>query len=505
MELKSAGYCAFVFAALLVYFCFHKNRTLQRNVILVSSALLIVSLTNVPTLLLMLFIALTVFILGLAIEKSTVEGNMKKARCLMFAGVFFVLGILIYFKFFTFTFEALRRFAAGRGVSFGELVFPVGLSYYALSMTAYLIDIYHKKHGAEKSFPDILEFFFYFPSITEGPINLYAKTMPQLKEAHSFDSDRCVLGLLRILWGYIKKVVIADRIGILVTGILSEKENGGFILFFAMLLYSFQIYTDFSGGIDVIMGVSEILGVKLTENFRAPLVSKSVTEFWQRWHMSLGEFMEKYVYYPIVLNKRVMKLSKKVRWKYLQRAFSATLASVIVFILVGIWHGTGWNYVVYGCFQAFFVSQAVLLAPVWKNARAGLKINDAGLSYRILTALRTFLILTFGRYFIKAANLSNAVEMLRRTFTEWRFSCLFDGSLLHYGLDIKNLYLMYFSILLIIIADILAERKVSIRSWILSQDRLLRYMVYLAGVFFVIIFGIYGKGYDSTTFIYQAF
>ncbi len=505
MELKSAGYCAFALVAIAAYFCFQKNRTAQRNVILIASALLIVSLGGLKTLILMLFIAFIVFRLGLSIEKSTAEKDVKKARRLMFAGVFFVLGCLCYFKFFTFTFEAFRAVMEGRGLSFGKLVFPVGLSYYSLSMTAYLIDIYHKKHPAEKSFPDILEFFFYFPSIIEGPINLYAKTEPQMKEAHSFDGDRAFLGLLRVLWGYIKKVVIADRIGILVTGILSDKETHGFILFFAMILYSFQIYTDFSGGIDVIMGISEILGIKLTENFKAPLVAGSVTEFWQRWHMSLGKFMEKYVYYPIVLNKRVIKLSKKIPWKYLQRAFSATIASIGVFILVGIWHGTGWNYVVYGCFQALFVSSAVLLGPVYKKARTSLKIDEKAASYRFLTALRTFIILTFGRYFIRSANLTGTFDLLGRTFSEWRISCLFNGELLHYGMDIKNLYLMYISIVLIIITDILADRKANIREWILKQDSLFRYSVYLAGMFFVIIFGIYGAGYDATSFIYQAF
>ena len=133
------------------------------------------------------------------------------------------------------------------------------------------------------------------------------------------------MGIQRSVWGYFKKLVVADRIGILVMGILQDENAVGPVVVYALILYSFQIYADFSGGIDVIMGISEMLDISLTENFRSPLVSTSVTEYWQRWHISLGEFMEKYIYYPIVLNRNVMKFSKKIPGKYISRAFSALL------------------------------------------------------------------------------------------------------------------------------------------------------------------------------------
>ncbi len=505
LELKSLSFCLFVLITVTAYFCAHRFRRVQRDIIIAASCVMIISLSSVGTLLISVTAASAVFFMGRLIERKLENGKTLAGKLLMYAGVALVVAYLCYYKFFTSTYADIWYFFDGLGIQFGELIVPLGISYYSLSLIAYILDVGHKKHPAEKNWLDFMEFILYFPSIIEGPINLYKKIMPQLKEAHSFNEGRVVSGLMRILWGYIKKIVIADRIGIIVSEILADEETCGLVVFYAMILYSFQIYTDFSGGIDVMMGVSAILGISLAENFRAPLVAGSVTEYWQRWHMSLGEFMEKYIYYPIVLNRTVMKLSRKIPIRYLQRAFSATAASVVVFVIVGIWHGTGWNYVVYGCYQALFVGSAVLLGPVWKSVRTRLMIRETAVSYRILTALRTFVILTFGRYFIKAADLEHTFALFARTFRSFNISALFDGTLLQYGLDYKNLYLMIFCIFLVLFVDILAEKKISISKWILKQDVVFRYAAYLAGLFFIIIFGIYGSEYDSSAFIYQAF
>ncbi len=329
-----------------------------------------------------------------------------------------------------------------------------------------------------------------------------------VKKAHRFDCDRAVKGLQRSLWGYFKKAVIADRIGIFVSGVLSDENAEGFVLLWAMIIYSLQIYADFSGGIDVIMGISEILDIRLPENFKAPLVSKSVTEYWQRWHISLGVFMERYLYYPIVLNRRIMRLSKKIPDNYLRKVCPAVSASAAVFVIVGIWHGTGWNYVVYGCYQAVFVTGAVLLGPCYKKWKKNLHIDDSCISWRIFQILRTFLILTAGRYFIRADNLSHAAKLLGRTFQKlsWQgIHVLFDDSLLSYGLDHKNLMLMYMGAVLIILVDVLHERNIHFRELLMKQDIVFRYAVYYALLFGIIIFGVYGPGYDSASFIYQGF
>lgn len=507
MELKSLTYVAFCLVVILIYYLANKiYPKAQKYVILLANLIMIYSLSRKTVVLLVLLLALFVYLMGIGVENSIKNGKKSLSKLLMWLSVIGIIGLLCYFKFFKGTYVTLQNILALRGIGLADLIVPAGISYYSLSLTAYIIDIYHKKLKAERNYLDLLTFVTFFPSIVEGPINMYKKVAPQLTTNHGFDPDNFYRGFQRAIWGYFKKVVIADRIGILVMGILTADGVAGFTLFWAMVLYSFQIYTDFSGGIDVVMGVAEAMDIKLSENFRAPLCSKSVTEYWQRWHMSLGEFMEKYIYYPIVLNRSVMKFSKKIPNKYLQKVFSATLASIIVFVVVGIWHGTGWNYVVYGCYQAIFVSSAVLLGPAYKVWKDKLHINDKCISWRVFAVLRTFIILTLGRYFIKARDLTQAFELFDRTFKgKWNIGVLFDGSMLNFGLDYKNQLVMYLSIVLLIIIDIMHFRGVKIREEFMKFDIVFRYSIYVLAVMSIVIFGIYGPGFTGASFIYQGF
>ena len=505
MELKSLAYLIFVIITIIAYFASCRKQSAQRLVLIIANLLFIVLAADVRSLCIILILVTFVYFMGIFIGNAVSKKEKKKSQVLMWFGVIFVIAVLCYFKFFRESFEIIRTAFLENGFEIAELITPIGISYYSLTFIAYLVDVYHKKYAAEKNYLDFLVFITFFPSIIQGPIGLYKTVAPQFKEAHYFDWDRAVRGLQRLLWGYFKKIVIADRIGIIVLAILKDDGATGFLIFWAMVLYSFQIYTDFSGGIDVIMGVAEILDIKLIENFKAPLMSKSVTEYWARWHMSLGAFMEKYIYYPIVLNRSVMKFSKKIKNSYLQKVFSATLASIIVFVIVGIWHGTGWNYVVYGCYQAIFVSSAVLLGPLYKKWKAALKIDDASVTWQIFATVRTFIILVFGRMLIRAKDLTQAMELYAKTFRKWNPEVLFNGTLLRYGLDYKNYYLMIVCIVIVIIVDVLHYRKVKIRELIMQQDVVFRYAIYFVAIFAIIIFGIYGAEYTSASFIYQGF
>ena len=504
MEIKSLAYIGFCLLVIVLYFFASKRQRLQRDILLAANVFFIWTVCGLKSSLLLLFYSSLIYILGRVIGRHIENKNKAGAQAFMWGGIIFCVAFLCYFKFFNASFEALREILLGH-FDIGSLITPVGMSYVTLSFIAYLWDVCHKKHKAEENYFDFLAFSTYFPSIVEGPVNLYKKLSPQLKEAHSFDYDRAAFGLMRLVWGYIKKMVIADRIGILVSGVLKDERATGFIVFYVMILYSFQIYTDFSGGIDVIMGISEILGIKLAENFNAPLISKSVTEYWQRWHMSLGEFMEKYIYYQLALHRQVMAFSKKLPFKYLQKIFAATFASVVVFVIVGIWHGTGWNYVVYGAYQALFVSSAIFMLPVYKWLKNTFRVKEETPGYRIFMSLRTFFILVIGRYFIRAKDLGQTFELLKRTFVSFNPHAVFDGSLLEYGLDLKNIYIMYIGILIVIIIDILHGNKFKIREAIGRCDIAVRVVIYMLAIFSIIIFGIYGPGFSAASFIYQEF
>lgn len=507
MSIKSLSFLMFVF----VVFCFYyavKKVKLQQMVILIAGIFCMISMSNIVATITVALLVLCVYAIAIHIEtliqKNAGTVTLAVKGWLMLA-VFLDIGMLLYFKFFKNTYLLIQKLFAAGNITLAELIVPIGLSYYTLAMYGYLMDIYHKKYPAEKDLLLFLTYVTYFPAIIEGPINLYKKVAPQFREQHFFDKDRVVMGMQRCLWGYFKKVVIADRIGILVMGILQDDKAVGVLLFYAMILYSFQIYTDFSGGIDVIMGISEMLDIKLTENFKSPLISSSITEYWARWHISLGEFMEKYIYYPIALNRNVMKFSKKIPNKYLSRAFSSALASFIVFIIVGIWHGTGWNYVVYGLYQAIFVAGAVLFTPFYKRMKSVLHIDDKTFGWKLFTVLRTFIILVFGRILIKSADMHGVGIFLQRLFADANPHALFDGSVYQFGLDYKNVFLIYACILLIIVVDILHEKGVHFRQLLMQQGIVFRYLVYYTAIFSIIILGIYGPEFHSADFIYQAF
>lgn len=501
MNINSLSFLLFCVITLAAYFAL-QNTGFQKYVLLIADGVLFVSLTGYKSLIVAALIATLVFLIAVRIEKCQ---SVKIRKCLMWFGVIISLGTLVFFKFFTgLLSDVITRLFSADSYLLPVLV-PVGIAYYSLSMSGYIIDVYHKKYPAETDYFAFLGFIFFFPSLVEGPINLYKKMIGQIKENHTFDWDRTVRGLQRILWGYVKKVVIADRIGIIVMGILKDPSSHGSLTILALLLYSFQIYADFSGGIDVVMGVSEIMGYTLTENFRAPLLSKSVTEYWQRWHKSLGDWMEKYIYYPIVLNRKMITFSKKIKSKYYSKAFSAIVASIVVFVIVGIWHGTGWNYVLYGVYQAIFVSSAIVLAPAYKAIKQKLHVNEESMSWTLFCIIRTFGLLTFGRMLIKAANMAQIADLISRMMYFDNIGALFDGSIYKYGLDFKNWNVMILGIVLLVVVDILNNKKIYIRDYLAKQDIVFRYAVYLIGLFAIIILGIYGDELTAASFIYAGF
>jgi len=516
MQFNSVDFMIFFPAVVAVYFVI--PRKLREYWLLIASYYFYMGWNAKYALLIGSSTAIT-YVSGLLLDRAdhTKEeraGKLQK-KLVLAACMAVNLGILAVFKYGNFAINSVNYILSKIHVSAVErrfdLLLPVGISFYTFQALGYIMDVYRNDVEVEKNPVRYALFVSFFPQLVAGPIERSKNLLNQMRsidQIQVWDAKRVASGGIFMIWGLFMKMVIADRIGILVMAILKDEAAGGFLLFWAMVLYSFQIYADFSGGIDVIMGLSEMLDIRLAENFRSPLVSRSVTEYWQRWHMSLGEFMEKYLYYPIVLNRSVMKFSKKIPNKYLKKVFSATLASVIVFILVGVWHGTGWNYVVYGCYQAFFVSTAVLLGPWYKKVRTALHINENALSWKLFQALRTFLILTFGRFFIRAKDLPQAFSLMARTFRNFSLrqtAILFDGTLCGYGLDYKNIRLMYLGIALLIAVDILHERKVKLRETVLRQDIVTRFAIYLLAVFAIIIFGIYGPEFSASSFIYQEF
>ena len=373
-----------------------------------------------------------------------------------------------------------------------------------------MVDVSRGKIQADRNLLKFMLFMSYFPQIVQGPIPRYKQLADQLYERHDFDFQRFCYGVQLMVWGFMKKMIIADRIAIPVEKLFGgASEYEGMILFFAAALYGVQIYTDFSGGMDIARGVSQILGIDLELNFKQPYFAVSVEDFWRRWHITLGSFMRDYVFYPLSLSKHFADLGKKARNIFgnsIGKKIPAFLAMFFVYFLVGIWHGAEWKYVIYGIWNGIFIAGGILLTEPFAKLRNLLRINENLFSWKLFQIMRTFVIVSFGRFLVRALDLKNAITMIRRFFERWYdYSFLFDGTLHLLGLKTAEWCLLALMILLLVLVDYFHEKGVFIRGWISSQGIVFELLVFIIAVVSVLILGVYGPGYDASSFIYQQF
>ena len=435
----------------------------------------------------------------------------KKRRILTLIAVvnFGILAVVKYSNFFVENVNVLLVRASASPLPVVRFLLPLGISFYTFQSIGYVIDVSRGKTEPDKNLLRYALFVSYFPQIIQGPISRHSDLAHQLYEPHAFDYHRMTFGMQRALWGYFKKLVIADRVALLTDTVFNHYMNyEGITVFLAALLYGVQVYADFSGGMDIISGISEALGIDLIENFKRPFFAKSVAEFWQRWHITLGAWMREYVFYPLAMSKPFSKMAKRLRGPFgptVAKILPTSLASFIVFLIVGIWHGAAWRYVAYGIYQAVFVSSATLFEPFYAKCRARFKIDTERFIWKVFQALRTLFVVTVGRCIGHALSLSAAFHMLKSAFTKFNFWVLFDGSLFNLGLDRANFRLMLVTILFLFIVDAVQERGVHIRTKISQQSLPVRWAIYYLGIFAIIIFGTYGPGYDASSFIYQGF
>lgn len=423
-----------------------------------------------------------------------------------------VFGMLLVLKYANFAIDNLNALLGpAGGLRRVEWLLPLGISFYTLQVSGYLIDVYRGKYAADRHFLKFALFASWFPQLVQGPISRYDALAAQLYEGHAFDWRRMKSGALRMLWGYFKKLVIADRLALVVEPLFTDFAGQGYAgayIWAAAVLYTFQIYADFSGGMDIVLGMSEIFGIRMTENFRRPILAGSVAEFWQRWHITLGSWMRDYLFYPLALSGRFNRLGKRLRRRfgpYVGKVAPAVLASFIVFTCVGVWHGAEWKYVVYGFYQALFVSTATLLEPLYARMRKGLHVWEKSAGFQAFRVLRTFLIIMVGRVLSRAGSLGDALAMLGAGVSAWNPQVLWDGSFLAFGVTVAEWVVLAVAVAAWMAVDALNERGVVVRERLEARALPLRWAAYILGAMIVLIFGVYGPGFDAASFIYGGF
>lgn len=482
------------FAALLLLFYYALPRRFQWLVLLTASLIFYISwgLASLPFLLLSTLSAFAAARRMAALQQTESDraGAKKLCRPWLWAGI--ALELLLW--------------AGARLLSRGGLLSVLGASYYTFSLIAYLADVYWRKEKAEDSFPRLLLFSLYFPKLLQGPISRRRDLAGQLKEEHPFDYIGFCHGLQLLLWGYFKKLVIADRLLIAVENIFTFPNTfPGSVMLLGGILAAFQLYCDFSGCMDMARGLSQCLGLTLEKNFDHPFFSRTAAEFWRRWHITLGTWFKDYVYMPLAVSPRLIAVSKRLRERFGQRwgkAFMTAVPGMAVWLLTGLWHGTGWNYVVWGLYWGLIITCSTVFAPELKAFSKRLGIRTESDVWQLFRQLRTFFLYVFARIITVPGDLRLSWEAFRRIFTRFGPYALTDGTLLTLGLKGSELILLGFSLLLLWCVSML-QRSGSVRGKIDEAPLPLRWAVYLGAIFAVLIFGRYGPGFDAAAFVYM--
>lgn len=438
----------------------------------------------------------------------------KKRRRILAMTILVNIGILFVLKYVNFLINTVNGAASLLGGS-GELISgvdflaPLGISFYTFSLLGYVIDVYYGLAEHQENGLKLALYGLYFPNLISGPILKYREDAEQFFAPHAFDYRQVTRGLQRMVWGFFKKLVIAERLGVLVNTVYGAYETyDGAYIWVATACYAFQLYTDFSGCMDIVLGMSESLGIVLPENFRTPFFSKSVAEYWRRWHITLGVWMKDYVFYPLLRSKLFTDLNKALKKKCGKKRgkqYATFAAMFVLWFTVGVWHGGDWKFVIgSGLLHWCYIVLEELLAPGFAGLLAKLRLNAEGRFVTGFRILRTFFLVCIGDLFFRAASVKDAFLMLAGAVRRFNPEILWNGSLLALGLDGIEVTIVVFSLLLLWTVSLL-QRKGSVRDGIAKRPLPLRWVLWYALLFAVILFGCYGPGYSATEFIYQGF
>lgn len=446
-------------------------------------------------------------------EKKAYKKKIKsRKKRWMLVCLFLNLGILAVLKYADFAVEninhCLSLAGSGYEVTYPDFILPIGISFYTFQAIGYLLDVYWQRIDAQQNFFKFSLFVSFFPQLSQGPISRYGDLSKTLYEKHTFDWKNVRFGLERILWGYFKKLVIADRIYPAVSYITEDPEyyTGAFV-FVGIVFYAIELYADFTGGIDVTIGIAQVFGIHITENFERPFFSKNIEEYWRRWHITMGSWFRDYIFYPLSLSKPMKNLTsftKKHFGKNVGKRSAVYTATLIVWLATGIWHGAGWNYVVWGLMNGLVILVSQELSPLytWFHRLApGCKGTRIYAAFEII---RTFLLMGCLRLFDNYQDVKTAFRTFVHMFTQFDVSVLNAEEFLYLDLTAADYGIVAAGVLLMFAVS-MVQRRGSVREWIAGKPYLVRYLMFVLLFFSVVLFGMYGIGYDSSQFIYNQF
>ena len=487
--------------ALLGYFLLFFSRSLQ-NVWLLLVSLLFYAWGEPVYVLVMIASVLFNYICGLV-------AGRHPTKAILIVTCIGNLGNLAFFKYSGWIVETINTILGGDVIPVPKISLPIGISFYTLQAVAYLFDVYREKITADRNLLRISMFMSFFPQIMEGPICRYEDTASSLWEVNRIKYENFILGLQRILFGVMKKLVIADRLNLMLQNIYSGyAEYDGFAMILAAVFYTLQLYCDFSGTMDVVIGSAQIFGVNLPENFRRPFFSATISEFWKRWHVTLGTFFKDYVFFPLSMSKPLKKLTTNAR-KKLGNHFGPLLAGAIalftVWLFNGLWHGAGWNYIFFGMFHFVLILSGSIFEPLIIKVTQKLHIKRSSKPYKCFQIVRTSILVCIGELFFRSESLGAGLTMFSKMFTNFSLKTVRDGTIFTFGMDRADFIIIGVGVLLLFTISLLQERGVKIRESIGKRNIVFQFAVFYMLIMFIVVFGAYGTGYIPVDPMYAEF
>ena len=512
MSLVSALFLVFVAAVLLLYYVVPKN---FRIWVVLAASLAFAGFLGFYTLVFVLVSAVLCYIGGLLSGPRKSNALRNAATVITVVINIALLCCIKYYNVLGLAAERLNLLFGATETSntFFLYAVPVGMSFYVLQTSGYILDCRWEKIAPEKNFFKVLLFSTYFPQLMSGPMNTYANLSAEFEKAKSvkFSLERICDGAVRIAWGFFKKLVIADRAAMVVNMIYADHVRHSRVWYvpIGVFFFAIQLYCDFSGCMDVVIGVSHMLGIELPENFNCPFFSKTVKEYWRRWHITLGGWLRDYLMYPILKSEPLIKLGDWSKAKFGKKNGKKVPTYIALFILwfaVGYWHGGLWNYVIgSGILHFIYIVLGMIFEPVSKKIRP--KIGADKLYFRIFQSVRTFILMLTGFVFFRSATVMDAVDMYAAIFRR-------GGAALNWanfsssGLDLPNLIVLIVAVLLVAAVDAYKyvpsedDQPKSAIAFLRSKGVVVLWAAFMVLFVATLVFGMYGLGYDSGSFIY---
>lgn len=525
MTITSFYFICFIAIVIILYYVIPQR---FQWVFLLAISTLFYFMAGTPYTIIYLYVStITIYLGSNLVHKYTVMGQncsqnedaefytkiVKKTKLIFILTLLIHISFLVVLKYTNFFIENINLLCTIFGdkvnVNTVEFISSLGISYYTLQLLSYLIDVYWGKIVPEKNFLKFTLFACYFPQMVSGPISRYTDINKDLYAKHTFNEKQVTFGIERIAWGFFKKLVISERLAVVVNTIFADVNTYyGCYLWIGMFAFALQLYTDFSGCMDIVLGVSECFGVTLPENFKTPFFSKNIQEFWQRWHITLGTWLKDYIMYPILKSEAWISMGdffKKKLGKKWGKKIPVYCGMLILWLAMGMWHGSGWKFIVgEGIFFWLVIVLGQIISPAFDKIVTRFKIKTDCFSFHLFQNLRTFFIFSIGMVFFRADSFRSSIWLLRNSLKINNFSIFFDNSLLNLGLSSLQCIILFISLIVLLLVS-LVKQKMDIRELLLQQNLIFRWAIWYALIFANIYLGMYGQSHGTINFIYQGF